>query len=58
LTDTAASFPEEVIVTSLLMTYSASVEKFCGIEVDWSIVLAKATAGVNIIKQERDFPEF
>ncbi|WP_261308012.1 hypothetical protein [Enterobacter roggenkampii] len=47
LTDTAASFPEEVIVTSLLMTYSASVEKFWGVEVDWSIVLAKATAGGN-----------
>ncbi|MEP8704278.1 hypothetical protein [Enterobacter roggenkampii] len=47
VTETAASFPEEVIVTSLLMTYSASVEKFWGVEVDWSIVLAKATAGGN-----------
>ncbi len=50
LTDTAGVLSAEETVTSLLMTYSVSAEKSCGTEVDWSIVPALTTIGVNINK--------
>ncbi|AML37039.1 Hypothetical protein EAG7_03296 [Klebsiella aerogenes] len=40
----------EETVTSLLITYSLSAEKSCGAEVDWSMVAAPTTIGVNINK--------
>ncbi|WP_414965890.1 hypothetical protein [Enterobacter hormaechei] len=52
VTDTAASLSAEDIVTSLLITYSASAET----EVDWSIVAENATAGVHINKAGNIFP--
>ncbi|WP_227009548.1 MULTISPECIES: hypothetical protein [Enterobacter cloacae complex] len=55
-TVTAASLPAEVIVTSLLITYSASSEKVCGTDVDCSIVAENATAGVHINKAGNIFP--
>ncbi|MDE4080660.1 MULTISPECIES: hypothetical protein [Enterobacter cloacae complex] len=55
-TVTAASLPAEEIVTSLLITYSASSEKVCGTDVDCSIVAENATAGVHINKAGNSFP--
>ncbi|HHD2904755.1 TPA: hypothetical protein ACNZ7M_005125, partial [Enterobacter kobei] len=56
VTDTALSLPAEEMVTSLFITYSASAEKSWGTEVDWLIVPAKATTGVNISKAGNIFP--